>query len=72
MDDTMDGDAPLVLNGRPWFYRLEYIDGSTPADTDLWVYMDSGINYRRAYYASKNIARPFHFKAWYRFSLEEE
>ena len=34
--------------------------------------MNSGDNYRRGYYFSKSVARPYYFKAWYRFSLEEE
>ena len=61
------------VNGRPWFWSLEYVsDGSEPASTDIWIYMNSGEEYRRSYYFSKSTARPYYFKAWYRFSLEEE
>jgi hypothetical protein len=63
----------VAVNGRPWFWRLEYVsDGTEPAGTDIWIYMHSGDNYRRSYYFSKSTVRPYYFKAWYRFSLEEE
>ena len=55
MDHPVGGSESGV-NGRPWFWRLEYVsDGSEPASdqTEVWIYENSGDYYRRSYYFSK-------------------
>ena len=73
MDYPVLGSASGV-NGRPWYYLFEYMDGTEPAvdQTEIWIYGEPDDMYRRSYYFSKSTARPYYFKAWYRFSLAEE